>query len=125
MAVTGIIAVQLAGLEAVLHTMGLNRGGYTRHAPLFVAFVILAAYTYRSGLRAPALIAFVKAMLIYPVIIAAVIILPLKLGGWGSIFDAANTKFTHPPAGDGILLCANNHSTHTHSPVSSPRVILR
>ncbi|HEX8935794.1 MAG TPA: sodium:solute symporter [Pseudonocardiaceae bacterium] len=102
------IAVQLAGLEAVLRTIGLNRGGYIGHAPLFVAFVILAAYTYRSGLRAPALIAFVKAMLIYPVIIAAVIILPLNLGGWDSIFNAAHTKFTHPPTGNDILLGADN-----------------
>jgi SSS family solute:Na+ symporter len=114
-AVTGIvatmpyIALQLAGLEAVLRTMGLNGSGLVGHAPLFVAFVILAIYTYQSGLRAPALIAFVKDALIYLVIIAAVIILPAKLGGWGSIFDAADAKFaaTKTPA-DGILLGANN-----------------
>ncbi len=113
-AVTGIIAtvpylaLQLAGLEAVLRTMGLNGAGPAGHIPLFIAFVIMAAYTYRSGLRAPALIAFVKAMLIYPVIIAAVIILPAKLGGWGSIFDAADAKFTPASAGHGILLGADN-----------------
>jgi SSS family solute:Na+ symporter len=113
-AVTGIIAtmpyiaVQLAGLEAVLRTIGLNGAGLVGHAPLFVAFVVLAAYTYRSGLRAPALIAFVKAMLIYPVILAAVIILPAKLGGWGSIFDAADAKFTAASAGNGIPLGAGN-----------------
>jgi solute:Na+ symporter, SSS family len=114
-AVTGIvatmpyIALQLAGLEAVLRTMGLNGGGLAGHAPLFIAFVILAVYTYQSGLRAPALIAFVKDALIYLVIIAAVIVLPAKLGGWGSIFDAANAKFsaTKTP-NDGILLGANN-----------------
>jgi len=114
-AVTGIvatmpyIALQLAGLEAVLRTMGLNGGGLAGHAPLFIAFVILAVYTYQSGLRAPALIAFVKDALIYVVIIAAVIILPAKLGGWGSIFDAANAKFTATKTpSDGILLGANN-----------------
>ncbi|MGH3770582.1 MAG: monocarboxylate uptake permease MctP [Pseudonocardiaceae bacterium] len=122
-AVTGIvatmpyIALQLAGLEAVLRTMGLNAAGLAGHAPLFLAFVILAAYTYQSGLRAPALIAFVKDGLIYLVIIAAVIILPVKLGGWGSIFDAAHAKFTAPPShgggllpsrSGGILLSANN-----------------
>ncbi|MGB8995362.1 MAG: sodium:solute symporter [Pseudonocardiaceae bacterium] len=114
-AVTGIvatmpyIALQLAGLEAVLRTMGLNGGGLAGHAPLFIAFVILALYTYQSGLRAPALIAFVKDALIYLVIIAAVIILPAKLGGWGSIFDAANAKFTATKTpSDGILLGANN-----------------
>ena len=114
-AVTGIvatmpyIALQLAGLEAVLRTMGLNGGGLAGHAPLFIAFVILAVYTYQSGLRAPALIAFVKDALIYLVIIAAVIVLPAKLGGWGSIFDAANAKFTATKTpNDGILLGANN-----------------
>jgi solute:Na+ symporter, SSS family len=114
-AVTGIvatmpyIALQLAGLEAVLRTMGLNGSGLAGHAPLFIAFVILALYTYQSGLRAPALIAFVKDALIYLVIIAAVIILPAKLGGWGSIFDAANAKFTATKTpSDGILLGANN-----------------
>jgi SSS family solute:Na+ symporter len=114
-AVTGIvatmpyIALQLAGLEAVLRTMGLNGGGLAGHAPLFIASVLLAVYTYQSGLRAPALIAFVKDALIYLVIIAAVIVLPAKLGGWGSIFDAANAKFsaTKTP-NDGILLGANN-----------------
>ena len=65
-AITGIvatmpyIALQLAGLEAVLRTIGLNGSGFWGHAPLFVAFVVLAAYTYQSGLRAPALIAVVK-----------------------------------------------------------------
>jgi SSS family solute:Na+ symporter len=114
-AITGIvatmpyIALQLAGLEAVLRTMGLNGGGLAGHAPLFIAFVILALYTYQSGLRAPALIAFVKDALIYLVIIAAVIILPAKLGGWGSIFDAANAKFTATKTpSDGILLGSNN-----------------
>ncbi|HEY3894003.1 MAG TPA: sodium:solute symporter [Pseudonocardiaceae bacterium] len=114
-AVTGIvatmpyIALQLAGLEAVLRTMGLNGAGLAGHAPLFVAFVILAVYTYQSGLRAPALIAFVKDALIYLVIIAAVIILPAKLGGWGSIFDAADAKFTATKTpSDGIVLGGNN-----------------
>ncbi len=114
-AITGIIAtmpyiaLQLAGLEAVLRTMGLNGAGLAGHAPLFVAFVILAAYTYQSGLRAPALIAFVKDALIYLVIIAAVVILPTKLGGWGAIFDAAEAKFAATPTpADGILLGENN-----------------
>ena len=51
--------------------------------PLIIAFVILAAYTYQSGLRAPALIAFVKDTLIYLVVIVAVIYIPIKLGGFG------------------------------------------
>src|SRR5919112_4865438 len=89
-AITGIvatmpyIALQLVGIEAVLKTMGVTgESALARHAPIIVAFAILAAYTYQSGLRAPALIAFVKDTLIYIVIIVAVLYLPYKLGGWG------------------------------------------
>jgi solute:Na+ symporter, SSS family len=103
------IALQLAGLEAVLRTMGLNGTGLLGHLPLIVAFVILAAYTYRSGLRAPALIAFVKDVLIYLVIVVAVLYLPARLGGWDTIFSAADTKFTKTATtADGLLLNVNN-----------------
>lgn len=114
-AITGIIAtmpyiaLQLVGLEAVLRTMGINGSGVVGHLPLLVAFVILAVYTYQSGLRAPALIAFVKDILIYLVIIVAIIYLPSKLGGWSAIFDAADAKFDKSPSpSDGILLNGNN-----------------
>ena len=104
------IALQLIGIEAVLKTMGMTGESLlARHAPIIIAFAILAAYTYQSGLRAPALIAFVKDTLIYIVILVAVIYLPYKLGGWGSIFDAAEAKFTASPnPNDGITLNANN-----------------
>ncbi|MFD7653543.1 monocarboxylate uptake permease MctP, partial [Actinosynnema sp. NPDC059797] len=114
-AITGIvatmpyIALQLVGLEAVLRTMGLNGSGILGHLPLFIAFVILALYTYQSGLRAPALIAFVKDTLIYIVILVAVIYLPTKFGGWGAIADAAQAKFdASQAASDGVLLNGNN-----------------
>jgi SSS family solute:Na+ symporter len=115
-AITGIvatmpyIALQLVGIEAVLKTMGVTgESALARHLPIIVAFAILAAYTYQSGLRAPALIAFVKDSLIYVVILAAVFYLPYKLGGWDGIFDAADAKFDASPSpSDGILLNANN-----------------
>ena len=114
-AVTGLvatmpyIALQLVGLEAVLRTMGLNGTGFAGHLPLLIAFVILAVYTYKSGLRAPALIAFVKDILIYIVIIVAVVYLPAKYGGWGEIFDAAEAKFEATESTtDDILLSGNN-----------------
>ncbi|PRY18785.1 monocarboxylate uptake permease MctP [Pseudosporangium ferrugineum] len=115
-AITGIvatmpyIALQLVGIEAVLKTMGVTGdSALARHAPIIVAFAILAAYTYQSGLRAPALIAFVKDTLIYIVILVAVLYLPYKLGGWGTIFDDASAKFqASPNPGDGLTLNANN-----------------
>jgi solute:Na+ symporter, SSS family len=103
-AVTGIlatmpyIALQLVGIQAVLEVMGIGGSGnaIARDLPLLVAFVVLAAYTYSSGLRAPALIAFVKDGLIYLVIIVAVIYLPSKVGGFGAIFEAAKKKMAAP-----------------------------
>jgi SSS family solute:Na+ symporter len=103
------IALQLVGLEAVLRTMGFNDTGLLGHLPLLIAFLILAVYTYQSGLRAPALIAFAKDCLIFLVILVAVVYLPFKLGGWDTVFFAAEDKFakTQSPA-DGVLLNANN-----------------
>jgi SSS family solute:Na+ symporter len=100
-ALTGIvatmpyIALQLVGIQAVLDTMGFGGKGsaFVKDLPLIIAFVVLAAYTYSSGLRAPALIAFVKDTLIYVVIIAAIVYVAWKLG-FGNIFDAAQKKFT-------------------------------
>src|SRR4051812_46834245 len=100
-ALTGIlatapyIALQLVGIQSVLQVAGFGGSGnwFVKDLPLFIAFAVLAAYTYSSGLRAPALIAFVKDVLIYVVIIVAVIYLPTKLGGWGHIFDATNASF--------------------------------
>ena len=103
-AVTGIlatmpyIALQLIGIQSVLEVMGVGGSGnaLARDLPLLVAFAVLAAYTYSSGLRAPALIAFVKDGLIYLVIIVAVIYLPSKVGGFEGIFEAAKEKMAKP-----------------------------
>ena len=88
-AVTGIIAtmpyiaLQLVGIEVVLAAMGIQGD-----LPLVIAFVILALYTYFSGLRAPAMIALVKDTIIYATVLVAVIVVPLHLGGYGHIFAA-------------------------------------
>ncbi len=97
------IALQLVGIQAVLEVMGLGGGEneFLADLPLFIAFGALAAYTYSSGLRAPALIAFVKDLLIYAVIFVAVLYLPGKLGGWGNIFDSAADKFAQPNPATG------------------------
>lgn len=97
-AITGIlatlpyIALQLVGMKVVIQAMGITGTGLAGDLPLIIAFVILAVYTYTSGLRAPAAIAIVKDVMIYITIIAAVIIIPAKLGGFGHIFHASNLK---------------------------------
>jgi solute:Na+ symporter, SSS family len=78
------IALQLVGIEFVLKGLGVS-GEW----PLVVAFVILAAYTYTSGLRAPAMIALVKDTLIYLTVIVAIVYITSELGGFDNIFNAA------------------------------------
>ncbi|MFB9266297.1 monocarboxylate uptake permease MctP [Bradyrhizobium erythrophlei] len=92
------IALQLIGMEVAIKGLGLHG-----EIPLILAFLVLALYTYSSGLRAPALIAFVKDIMIYIVVIAAIAIVPSKLGGYGEIFTAADTAFKAKGSG-GILL---------------------
>ncbi|MBG1231978.1 monocarboxylate uptake permease MctP [Aestuariivirga litoralis] len=98
-AITGIaatmpyIALQLVGMEKVIQALGFSGEGWVSHVPLTVAFVILALYTYSSGLRAPALIAFVKDIMIYVFVIAAIILIPYELGGFSAIFELAGKAF--------------------------------
>src|SRR5689334_17215654 len=102
-AVTGIlatmpyIALQLVGIQAVLDVMGIggsdSSNWFVKDLPLLIAFGVLAAYTYSSGLRAPALIAFVKDALIYIVIAVAIIYIPYKLGGFDDIFSKAGAAY--------------------------------
>src|ERR1700761_1905860 len=87
------IALQLVGLEKVIVALGFSGHGIMAHAPITIAFVILALFTYKSGLRAPAMIAFVKDAMIYVFIIAAIFIIPYELGGFGAIFAAAQKAF--------------------------------
>jgi SSS family solute:Na+ symporter len=98
------IALQLVGMEVVIGALGFPMGGFTRHLPLIIAFVILAAFTYRSGLRAPALIAIVKDTLLFVTVFAAIFIIPAKLGGFASIFASVPQEklILTPPDGSGL-----------------------
>jgi len=66
MALTGIvatmpyIALQLIGIQVVIAGLGIHTQGLGGDIPLIIAFLILAAFTYTSGLRAPTLIAVIK-----------------------------------------------------------------
>jgi SSS family solute:Na+ symporter len=103
-AVTGIvatmpyIALQLVGMEVVISGLGIPMNatipgvGTIPDFPLLVAFVALATYTYTSGLRAPAMIAIVKDLLLYVTVLSAVIIIPAELGGYAKIFASVSPK---------------------------------
>ena len=109
-AVTGIlatmpyIALQLVGIEVVIAGLGFHPQGFAHDLPLIIAFAILAAYTYSSGLRAPALIALVKDLLIYLTVIVAIIVIPAHLGGYGAVFDAIprDKLLLTPPSGGNL-----------------------
>lgn len=104
-AVTGIlalmpyIALQIVGLQAAISAMGIS-GEW----PLIAAFLVLAAYTYSSGLRAPAVIAIVKDIMLYIMVLAGVLIIPFKVGGYAHIFQMASAALaTHHPVGSILL----------------------
>jgi SSS family solute:Na+ symporter len=105
--VTGIvatmpyIALQLVGLQVVIGGLGISGAGVAGYLPLLIAFVILALFTHSSGLRAPASIAIVKDILIYATTLAAIVYIPIRLGGFGRIFNAVSADkllLAAPPA---------------------------
>jgi len=141
--VTGIvatmpyIALQLVGMQTVIGALGLPG-----HIPLITAFAVLAAFTYTSGLRAPAMISVVKDLLIYVTVIAAIIIIPAELGGFAAIFAKVNPAkllLATPPAGSlgaysgyatlalgsAMALFLYPHATTGILSASGPRVIRR
>jgi solute:Na+ symporter, SSS family len=109
------IALQLVGIESVLTVMGIggaSSNAFVRDLPLIIAFTVVAVYTYLAGLRAPALIAFVKDTLIYVTVIVAILYIPGKIGGWGHIFGAASAHLetinpaTGKPFGNIVVMPA-------------------
>jgi solute:Na+ symporter, SSS family len=97
------IALQLVGIESVLIVLGIgsSSNAFLKDLPLIIAFIVLAGYTYLAGLRAPAMIAFIKDTLVYVTVIVAILYIPTRLGGWGHIFGAASThlKAINPATG--------------------------
>jgi solute:Na+ symporter, SSS family len=110
-ALTGIVAtvpyvaLQLAGMQVVIAAMGIptTLGGIP-NLPLIAAFLILAAYTYASGLRGTALTAIVKDVLIYATVLTAIVVIPAKLGGYEKVFSSIDpSMLLLTPAPEGSL----------------------
>jgi SSS family solute:Na+ symporter len=103
--ITGIIAtvpyiaLQMFGIEIVLAQMGVPVAG-----ALIAAFAVLAIFTYLSGLRAPALIAIVKDILIWITMLILIVYIPVRLGGYQRIF-------AHVPVSK-LLLAHSNYSSY-------------
>ena len=124
-AVTGIvgvmlyIALQLVGLQVAIKALGFPATGWAADVPVIAAFAILAAYTYRGGLRAPALVAIVKDILIYITAIAAIVIVPIKLGGFTHIFTAASQVLASLPKPASIALLPAQSSAYATLAIGS------
>ena len=94
-AITGIIsllpyiALQIVGMQSVLTVMlsGTANSNTVEEISLLIAFVILAAFTYSSGLRGATLTAVFKDILIWITVIALIVVVPLNIvGGFGTAF---------------------------------------
>ena len=101
------IALQLVGLQVVIGGLGIAGNGIAAYLPLLIAFAILATFTHSSGLRAPASIAIVKDTLIYITTLAAIVYIPIRLGGFAHIFRAV-------PAAKLLLVPPAAHSTGSY-----------
>ncbi len=93
-AITGIIsllpyiALQIIGMQSVLTVMlaGISNSHIVEEISLFIAFVILAAFTYTSGLRGATLTAVFKDILVWITVIVVIIAVPISIGGFGVAF---------------------------------------
>jgi solute:Na+ symporter, SSS family len=102
------IALQLLGIQVVVGALGISGSGLAADLPLIIAFAVLAAFTYSSGLRAPASIAIVKDILIYCTAFAVIVVIPIELGGFAKIFSAV-------PAQKLLLAVPGPHTTGAYS----------
>jgi SSS family solute:Na+ symporter len=93
------IAVQLIALEAVFKTVGIN-GEW----PLLISLGVISVATFRSGLRAPALLSIAKDVLLVWLVLSILLVVGMS-GGWGATFDAAQRRFgaDATPATDLLL----------------------
>jgi SSS family solute:Na+ symporter len=105
-AITGIvaelpyIALQIVGMQAVLTVMfaGSVNAQTVEEISLLIAFVILAAFTFTSGLRGAALTAVFKDILIWITVIAVIVIVPISIGGFGNAFKEIKPNYVTLPS---------------------------
>ena len=92
-AVIPYVALQLVGMQVVFAGLGIpSTFAGIPNLPVIIAFAVLAAYTYSSGLRGTALTAVVKDLLIYVTVLTAIVVIPSALGGYGKVFESIDPK---------------------------------
>jgi solute:Na+ symporter, SSS family len=97
------IALQLLGVRAVLAAGGLYPEGLAGDLALTAVFAVLAGATFRSGLRAPAVISLAKGVLVFGAAFGVVTVAIGRLGGFAAVFDGADRELRAGGSG-GLLL---------------------
>jgi SSS family solute:Na+ symporter len=97
------IALQLLGVRAVLTAGGLYPEGLAGDLALTAVFAVLAGATFRSGLRAPAVISLAKGVLVFGAAFGVVTVAIGRLGGFAAVFDGADRELRAGGSG-GLLL---------------------
>jgi SSS family solute:Na+ symporter len=108
-ALTGItaelpyIALQIYGMQAVLTVMigqlVTSDVATITEISLIIAFIILAAFTFTSGLRGAVVTAVMKDVIIFTTVIVVIVLVPIYIGGFGH----ALASMPKLPTGDGTL----------------------
>lgn len=89
------IALQILGMRSALTMLLLGLGigtssssslSLVNEISLLVAFIILAAFTYTSGLRGAALTAIFKDAIVLLTVIVSIITIPIAIGGFHTAF---------------------------------------
>jgi Na+/proline symporter len=102
LAVVGIVAVlpymalQITGLQAVLTAMlyGTVGASHVEEIALIIAFIILAAFTFTSGLRGATLGAVMKDVLVWIALLSIVAVIVPSVGGFGHAFQSLPAKYS-------------------------------
>ena len=114
------IALQLLGIRVVLDSMGFGGSALVGQLQLTAGLAVLAGMVYANGLRAPALLSIVKAVLIFGTTTVAAIWMTAKLGGAARVFDAAaRTLPTREPSPGSMLLMPGSYSAYSTLAVGS------
>ncbi|MDG6939272.1 MAG: sodium:solute symporter [Nitrososphaerota archaeon] len=90
------IALQIAGLQAVLASMllGTLGGAQVEEVALVIAFIVLAAFTFTSGLRGATLGAVMKDILVWIALLSIVAVVVPSVGGMGQAFQSLPSKYS-------------------------------
>ena len=118
-ALTGIvaelpyIALQIVGMTAVLTVMLQGVASdvvLLTEVSLVISFIVLALFTFTSGLRGATLTAVFKDVLIFITVISVIIIVPAHVGGFAKAFAAKPAFSTLSPLA-GSAYWNNEYST--------------